>query len=156
MDEMRSSLVVRASDSRCYSRNCPGHIGIWGAADEAVLNKFLKIPKNPPSKLGLPLLFDCWGLSLVGPTGTSQRLLLTPGGHPPHPSSNLDSLRGCLQFSSVFFVGHFETDHCHTILSPVSLTWNKTLTPPFPYQKVNSVHPVLLIARQFWLFLPPT
>jgi hypothetical protein len=46
---------------------------------------------------------------------TSQRLLLTPGGHPPHPSSNLDSLRDCLQFSSVFFVGHFETAHCHTI-----------------------------------------
>ncbi len=56
--------------------------------------------------LPIPDPVDCWGLSLVGPTGTSQRLLLTPGGHPPHPSSNLDSLRGCLQFFSVFFVRH--------------------------------------------------
>ncbi len=38
--------IVRASDSQCRSRNCPGfdpsilrHSGIWGAADEAVLNK---------------------------------------------------------------------------------------------------------------------
>jgi hypothetical protein len=42
---MRSSRVVRASDSQCLSRNCPGfdpsilrHRGICGAADEAVLN----------------------------------------------------------------------------------------------------------------------
>jgi hypothetical protein len=41
---MRSSLVVRASDCQCRSRNSPGfypsilrHRGIWGAADEAVL-----------------------------------------------------------------------------------------------------------------------
>ncbi len=43
---MRSSLVVRASDCQCTSCNGPGfdpsirrHSGIWGAADEAVLNK---------------------------------------------------------------------------------------------------------------------
>jgi hypothetical protein len=59
--------------------------------------------------------WDTCRLSLVGLTGTSQRLILTPGRHPPPPSSNLDSLCGCLQFSSVFFVGHFETVHCHTI-----------------------------------------
>jgi hypothetical protein len=42
---MRSSRAVRASDSQCRSRNCPGfdpsilrHSGIRGAADEAVLN----------------------------------------------------------------------------------------------------------------------
>ncbi len=42
---MRFSRVVRASDSRCRSRNCPGfdlsilrHSGIWGVADETVLN----------------------------------------------------------------------------------------------------------------------
>ncbi len=42
---MRSSLVVRASDCQCTSCNGPGfdpsirrHRGIWGAADEAVLN----------------------------------------------------------------------------------------------------------------------
>ncbi len=66
-------------------------------------------------QIGPFLLLDTCRLSLVGPTGTSQRLLLTPGGHSPHPSSNLDSLCGCLQFSSVIFVGHFETVHCHTI-----------------------------------------
>ncbi len=43
---MRSSRVVRASDCQCQSLNGPGfdpsilrHSGIWGAADEAVLNK---------------------------------------------------------------------------------------------------------------------
>ncbi len=43
---MRSSRVVRASDCQCRSRNSPGlnpsilrHSGIWGASDEAVLNK---------------------------------------------------------------------------------------------------------------------
>ncbi len=56
---MRSSLVVRASDCQCTSCNGPGfdpsirrHSGIWGAADEAVLNiiqtKRKKIP--PPKK----------------------------------------------------------------------------------------------------------
>ncbi len=60
-------------------------------------------------------------MSLVGPTGTSRRLLLTPGWHPPHPSSNLDSLCGHLQFSSVFFVGHFETVYCHTIFISVAV-----------------------------------
>ncbi len=42
---MRSSLVVRASDCQCTSCNGPGfdpcirrHSGIWGAADETVLN----------------------------------------------------------------------------------------------------------------------
>ncbi len=50
---MRSSRVVRASDSQCRSRNCPGfdpsilrHSGIWGAADEAVLNIVNKKLKN--------------------------------------------------------------------------------------------------------------
>jgi hypothetical protein len=56
---MRSSLVVRASNCQCTSCNGPGfdpsirrHSGIWGAADEAVLNivrtKKKKIP--PPQK----------------------------------------------------------------------------------------------------------
>ncbi len=56
--EMRSSLVVRASDCQCTSCNGPGfdssirrHSGIWGAADEAVLNIVLnKKRKNPPKK----------------------------------------------------------------------------------------------------------
>ncbi len=46
---MRSSLVVWASDCQCTSCNGPGfdpsirrHSGIWGAADEAVLNKVRK------------------------------------------------------------------------------------------------------------------
>ncbi len=47
--------VVRASDSQWRSRNCPGfdpsilrHSGIWGAADEAFLNKVQKNPKRMP------------------------------------------------------------------------------------------------------------
>ncbi len=46
---LRSSLVVRASDCKCTSCNGPGfepsirrHSGIWGAADEAVLNTVWK------------------------------------------------------------------------------------------------------------------
>ncbi len=52
---MRSNLVVRASDCQCTSCNGPGfdpcirqHSGIWGAADEAVLNKYEKNKKSPP------------------------------------------------------------------------------------------------------------
>jgi hypothetical protein len=53
---MRSSRVVRASDSQCRSRNCTGfdpsilrHIVIWGAADEAEFNKYrVKNPKIVP------------------------------------------------------------------------------------------------------------
>ncbi len=55
---MRSSRVVRASDSQWRSRNCPGfnpsilrHSGIWGAADEAVL---IYIKKNSASGLIFP------------------------------------------------------------------------------------------------------
>jgi hypothetical protein len=55
---MRSSLVVRASDCQCTSCNGPGfdpsirrHSGIWGAADEAVLNiVWTKRKKIPPKK----------------------------------------------------------------------------------------------------------
>ncbi len=54
MEWMRSSLVVRESDSQCRNCNCPGyepcilrHSGIWGATDEAVLNKVLKNFQNP-------------------------------------------------------------------------------------------------------------
>ncbi len=46
--------MVRASDSQCRSRNCPGfdpsilgHSGISGAADETVLNIAYKKEKNP-------------------------------------------------------------------------------------------------------------
>ncbi len=57
----RSNQVVRASDSQCQSRNCPGfdpsilrHSGIRGPADEAVLNKVQKNSKiNPPKKNSL-------------------------------------------------------------------------------------------------------
>jgi hypothetical protein len=53
---MRSSPIVRASDSQC--RNCPGfdpsilrHSGICGAADEAVLNFVHKKRKSKKSPL---------------------------------------------------------------------------------------------------------
>jgi hypothetical protein len=51
---MRSSRVVRASDSQCRCRNCPGfdpsilrRSGISGAEDEAVLNIVHKKEKIP-------------------------------------------------------------------------------------------------------------
>ena len=54
---IRSSLVNRASDCQCTSCNSPGfdpsirrHSGIWGAADEGVLNIVRKKQKIPPSK----------------------------------------------------------------------------------------------------------
>ncbi len=54
---LRFSLVVRASDCQCTSCNGPGldpsirrHSGIWGAADEAVLNTVRKKFKIPPKK----------------------------------------------------------------------------------------------------------
>ncbi len=55
--QMRSSLVVRASDCQCTSCNGPGfdpsirrHSGIWGAADEAVLNIVRKKKKKKKKK----------------------------------------------------------------------------------------------------------
>jgi hypothetical protein len=55
---MRSDLVVRASDCQCTSCNGPGfdpsirrHSGIWGAADEAVLNIVRKKYKKSPQKI---------------------------------------------------------------------------------------------------------
>jgi hypothetical protein len=55
---MRSSLVVRASDWQCTSCNGPGfdpsirrHSGIWGAADEAVLNIIRTKRKKSPKKI---------------------------------------------------------------------------------------------------------
>ncbi len=59
LERMRSSLVVRASDCQCTSCNGPGfdpsirrHSGIWGAADEAVLNNVLnKKRKKSPKKI---------------------------------------------------------------------------------------------------------
>ncbi len=55
---MRSSLVVRASDCQCTSCNGPGfdpsirrHSGIWGAADEAVLNIVRTKRKKSPKKI---------------------------------------------------------------------------------------------------------
>ncbi len=56
---MRSSLVIRASDCQCTSCNGPGldlsirrHSGIWGAADEAMLNIVrTKRKKSPPKNI---------------------------------------------------------------------------------------------------------
>ncbi len=89
---MRSSLVVRASDCQCTRCNGPGfdpsirrHSGIWGAADETVLNTVRKkYRKNPPKKyikkikknlrLSLPLpsmmkiklpLRTCWCIQII-------------------------------------------------------------------------------------------
>ncbi len=55
-DEIYSRVII-ASDSQCRSRSCPGfdpsilrHSGIWGAADEAVMNSVhkKKISKKSP------------------------------------------------------------------------------------------------------------
>ncbi len=53
----KSSLVVRVSDCQCTSCNGPGfdpsirrHSGIWGAADEAVLNIVRKKREKIPPK----------------------------------------------------------------------------------------------------------
>jgi hypothetical protein len=55
---MRSSLVVTASDCQCTGCNGPGfdpsirrHSGIWGAADEAVLNIVRTKKKKSPKKI---------------------------------------------------------------------------------------------------------
>ncbi len=78
---MRSSLVVRASDSQCRSHNCPGfdpsflrHSEIWGVADEAMLNivhkkkknkkPFKKLPKNE-QKTKTTVCYTSAGISLV-------------------------------------------------------------------------------------------
>ncbi len=65
---MRSSLVVRASDCQCTSCNGPEfdpsirrHSGIWGAADEAVLNIVRKKKKkNTYNIFAHTILNLCW------------------------------------------------------------------------------------------------
>ncbi len=59
---MRFSQVVRASGCQCQSRNSPGfdpsilrHRGIWGAADDAVMNNVHK--KKKLKKFLLSILF---------------------------------------------------------------------------------------------------
>jgi hypothetical protein len=74
---MRSSLVVRASDCQCTSCNGPGfdpsirrHSGIWGAADEAVLNIVRKKKKNLPkniSKKRIPFSLFGWCAPVSAP-----------------------------------------------------------------------------------------
>jgi hypothetical protein len=90
----------------------------------------------------LACLFAC-RLSLVGSTGIL--ILLTPGGHPPHPSFNLDSPCGCLQFSSGFFVGHFENVHCHTVFYVcrhfVSSIHHSLWVEPLPYVQPRGLLP---------------
>ncbi len=72
---MRSILVVRASDCQCTSCNGPGfdpsirHSGIWGAADEVVLNIVLKkIPQQNiyRKKTICGTTVGCVGLPQVG------------------------------------------------------------------------------------------
>jgi len=76
---MRPSRVVKESDSQCRSRNCPGsdpsilrHSGIWGAADEAVLNIVHEKKKNPY----FSFFFLPWFSSLLW---KKERLLLWTG-----------------------------------------------------------------------------
>ncbi len=65
---MRSNLVVRASDCQCTSCNGPGfdpsirrRSGIWGAADEAVLNTVRKKQKNKKKYLKKRVSYIEWG-----------------------------------------------------------------------------------------------
>jgi len=62
---MRSSRIVMASDSQCWSRNCPGfylsilwHSLTWGAPDEAVFNK-VRREKNRPLHVWWCSLLNC-------------------------------------------------------------------------------------------------
>ncbi len=72
---MRSCWVVWASDSQCRSRNWPGfdpsihrHSGIWGAADETVLNKVLKNQKKKSPAL---FFISLWEEELSSPPSIS-------------------------------------------------------------------------------------
>ncbi len=75
---MKSSLVVRASDCQCRSRNSPQfnpsilrHGGIWGAAEEAVLNTVHKITKISPCKK-----LWWWGVQRVNHSFCVQAIFL--------------------------------------------------------------------------------
>ncbi len=82
---MRSSLVVRASDCQCTSCNGPGfdlgirrHSGIWGEADEAVLNIFRKKKKkSPPKKKNSGISVEKFGCVLTFAVFINHRVYLT-------------------------------------------------------------------------------
>ncbi len=64
--QMRSSLMVRATDWHCNCCNGPGfdrsirrNSGIWGAADEAVLNKVHQVFNKEFGQSTLTMIHGC-------------------------------------------------------------------------------------------------
>ncbi len=83
---MRSSRVLKASDCQCQNRNSTGfdpsilgHSGIWGAADEAVLNKVLKKSEQKKEFKNLRCRGRCWWWCRTPPPFP-----------PPHPANMND------------------------------------------------------------------
>jgi hypothetical protein len=83
---MRSSLVVRASDCQCTSCNGPGfdpsirrHSGIWGSADEAVLNIVRKKRKKSPKKYFKKKMYCSGTLFFKDPDISSTYTLIKNG-----------------------------------------------------------------------------
>jgi hypothetical protein len=91
---MRSSQVVRASDCQCTSCNSPGfdpsirrHSGIWGAADETVLNTYSTLENLP------------W-LAKRYPSGYGKLNKLLYSSSSSQVSSPFQSSRYCMLFST--------------------------------------------------------
>ncbi len=135
---MRSCPVDRASDSQ-HRRNCPEfdpsilrHSGIWGAADEAVLNivhkkkKYKKSPFNSSTSPGCRLILQdppnhplaapgsCLIL-LVGALSSNSRV---PPGTVPIPT-------GTRLFQPIFLVGGGGVDFFYQTLSEA--VWSELL-----------------------------
>ncbi len=96
---MRFSRVVRASDCQCRSRNSPGfdpsilrHSGVWGAADEAVLNtvhwqKITLFRKSGPlayvDSRRCTSRWGGWWARALSPSGRPRRPAASPTPAPP-------------------------------------------------------------------------
>ncbi len=131
---MKSSQVVRATDCQCTSCNGPGfdpsirrHSGIWGAADEAVLNIVRKNKKKSPQKI-----FKRKNISWKSHQHAARLLL---SGHP-------ETVR---KRQAVWPVHHVQNYTCWvTLLQPARraavLDQPSSLWPHWPTHKYMLVH----------------
>jgi hypothetical protein len=111
---------------QCFIPSIRRHSGIWGAADEAVLNivgKKLKIPKNSPFNVSFRGKCARMGNSLKLPSLTKLAQL----GHFP-PASQAGRLAGPVFYVYVFSLVRMSGRRCNCVCVRVYSTVKETKT----------------------------
>jgi hypothetical protein len=165
---MRSSIVVRASDCQCTSCNGPGfdpsirrHSGIWGAADEAVLNIVRKKLKKSPQKIYIKT-FRTFGDVRKNAlwTGEAGHWVIHTGksGNVSKPEiiKEYTPIYSCNAFWIAFFTHLYMPGESNKIPTTLNLTWHYqriydtrtfsvTITPESAYLYSNIFSSVVLV-----------